>query len=116
MYKQLLLILSLFLLVGCTQNTVNPQNELTPEKEFEIKIRACEVLLSNEDITNCKDNILLQQAIFLDDTTYCESSSNLKASELCNSLFYLDKAQEQKDTIFCGFITQPKIKEICLEI
>jgi len=114
MYKQLLLILSLIFLIGCTQNIVDPSNKLTFEKEFELKIKACDSLIYPEEITSCKDNILLQQATSLDDTTYCEYSSTPKAAELCNSLFYLDKAQKNKDKIFCGFITQETIKEICL--
>jgi len=56
----------------------------------------------------------LQQSISLDDVSYCDYSSSQESSELCNSLFYLDKAQKQKDTVFCGFITQETIKEICL--
>ena len=113
MYK-ILLILTLIFLVCCQQNIVNPENELTFEKEFELKIKACDSLASKENIKECKDNILLQQSISLDDVSYCDYSSSQESSELCNSLFYLDKAQKQKDTVFCGFITQETIKEICL--
>lgn len=114
MYKQLLIILTLIFLTGCAQNIVNPENELTFEKEFEIKIKSCNSLPLKE-IKNCKDNILLQQAISLDDAGYCEFSSSIKSSKLCDSLFYLDKAQKQKDKLFCGFITQETIKNICLK-
>jgi len=47
MYK-ILLILTLIFLVGCQQNIVNPENELTFEKEFELKIKACDSLASKE--------------------------------------------------------------------
>lgn len=114
MYKQLLLLISLIFLAGCTQNIVNPENELTFEKEFELKIKACDSLNSKEKIKECKDNILLQQAISLDSIDYCDYSSSTSSSELCSSLFYLDKAQKNNDKVFCGFITKEAIKEICL--
>ena len=114
MYK-ILLILILIFLAGCQQNLVNPKNEITFEKEFELKIKACDSLVLQEDATKCKDNILLQQAIYLDDNSYCDFSSTIKASELCNSIFYLDKAQKQNDNLFCEFITLETIKKICLK-
>ena len=49
MYK-ILLILTLIFLAGCQQNIVNPENELTFEKEFELKIKACDSLASKEKI------------------------------------------------------------------
>lgn len=115
MFKLIFLIL-LLILSGCSQQIiVNPEDELTFEKKFEWEIKKCDLLKIKNEVKDCKDNILLQQAISLDDNSYCDYSSSIKAKELCNSLFYLDKAEKENNNVFCGFITHETIKEICLK-
>lgn len=115
MYKLVLIIFIALILSGCAkQYAVSPEKELTFEKKFEIKMNQCNTLKEKQETNDCKDDVILEQAISLDDISYCDYSSSIKATEFCKSLFYLDKAQKKEQDTFCNFITQETIKEICM--
>ncbi len=114
MQKIILMLILIIFLSACTQKSINVEDQLTFEKKFEIEIKNCNLLKTDQEIKDCKDDILLQQAINLDDISYCDYSSSLKSTKLCNSLFYLDKAQKNKQTTFCNIIEDKTIKDICI--
>ena len=115
--KKVIFILFLILFINaCTlQKTLTyPEQQLTFEQQFELKMKSCNALINKQESLHCKDDILLQQAISLDEVTYCDYSSAQETKELCFSLFYLDKAQKNKNNAFCKFIENEVINNICI--
>ena len=116
MQKIFLILISVIFLSACTEKTINVEDQLTFEEKFELKIKNCNLLKTSIEINDCKDDILLQQAINLDDNSYCDFTSSLKAKKLCHSLFYLDKAQKNNQQSFCNLIEDITIKDICFNV
>jgi len=111
MYKPILLVFIVFL-TGCALQQPIILNGF--EEEFQIEISKCDLKNTKEEIVECRDNILLQQAMNLDDNTYCDYSSTTTITKFCYSLFYLEKAQTTQQSSFCKFIQHELIKETCL--
>ena len=116
MKKLIFLLILLFFITACTfQKTLTyPESQLTFEEKFEIRMRDCNALATNLQIEDCKNDILIQQAISLDEVSYCNYSSTIKATEICKSLFYLDKAQKNNQPAFCRMIPNEVINNICI--
>jgi hypothetical protein len=116
MYK-ILMALALIFITGCAGvPPVNIDNQIDTNNIFGAAIKECELQGSLLEKKNCKDNVLLQQAISLDDETYCNFASTTISTSTCKDFFFLEKASSRKMSSFCGFINEPEMREICKEV
>lgn len=105
--KVILCLIILILISGC--------NPLSAKDTFEYNMYNCNFLKTEDEVKNCKDNIIIQRAMDKDDVEYCDVSSSMSSRDLCASLFYLSKARTTQKVSYCGMIEMDDIKIICLE-
>jgi len=98
------LLLALVFLSGCSQEA-----DMNSEEGFEKLMMDC------KDSVNCKDGVLIQYAINMDDISYCDSSSNLENKNLCASMFHYFKARKLDQKSQCNFIEDSVFKNLCLD-